>query len=63
MWCVVCGVRIVYGPLKYGDAKLIQSHERTGKVWTHVKDVDASKVYQTVTLRGGGSVVSKLELG
>ena len=26
--------------------------ERSGKVWTHVKDVDSSKVYQTVTLRG-----------
>ena len=37
---------------KYGDAPLIQSSERSGKVWTNVKDVDGSKVYQTVILRG-----------
>ena len=37
---------------RYGDAPLIQSQARSGKVWTNVRDVDASKQYQTVTLRG-----------
>uniref|UniRef100_A0A7S0SN35 aspartate--tRNA ligase n=1 Tax=Mantoniella antarctica TaxID=81844 RepID=A0A7S0SN35_9CHLO len=37
---------------KYGNMPLIQSQERTGKVWTNVKHVDDNKVYQTVTLRG-----------
>ena len=38
---------------KYGDAPLIQSQARSGKVWTHVKKLDApSSQYQTVLLRG-----------
>jgi nondiscriminating aspartyl-tRNA synthetase len=38
---------------KYGDAPLVQSQARSGKVWTHVKDVTAAnKQYQTVLLRG-----------
>ena len=36
----------------YGDAPLIMSSERTGTVWTHVKDVDEKLIGSTVTLRG-----------
>ena len=37
---------------RYGDAPLIMSREITGKVWTHVKDVNAPLIGSVVTLRG-----------
>ena len=37
---------------RYGDAPLIMSQERTGTVWTHVRDVDETRIGETVTLRG-----------
>eukprot|EP00794_Sanderia_malayensis_P003093 gene3093-3559_t len=37
---------------RYGVAKLIQSHEKTDRVWTKVDDIDKSKAEQRVLVRG-----------
>lgn len=35
----------------YGDLPLVQSKEKTGRVWTHIRELEVSKVGQTFLMR------------